>query len=202
MTAVSSASLRLYLIRHGETAWSISGQHTGRTDIALTARGESEAIELAPRLSKISFAHVLTSPLQRARQTCALAGLSAVAAINEDLAEWDYGSYEGARSEDIRKQRADWNIFRDGCPNGETPEQIGQRADRLIAYLRGLQGNIALFSHGQFGSVLASRWIGLPVLNAQHFYLGTATLSVLAYKAHYPDVAVIELWNASPNCGL
>lgn len=197
MTATSPAPLRLYLIRHGETAWSISGQHTGRTDIPLTARGEGEAVELAPRLSGVSFAHVLTSPLWRAQQTCALAGLGTAAAINSDLTEWDYGDYEGLRSEDIYQQHANWNIFRDGCPNGETPEQIGQRADRLIAYLRGLESNIALFSHGHFGCVLAARWIGLPVLNAQHFWLGTATLSILSYKPHHPDLAIIELWNAS-----
>lgn len=196
MTTRSTAPLCLYLIRHGETAWSITGQHTGRTDIPLTARGEGEAVGLAPHLSGISFAHVLTSPLQRARQTCTLAGLGAAAVITADLAEWDYGDYEGMRSVDIRQQHANWNVFRDGCPHGETPEQVCQRADRFIAHVRGLAGNVALFSHGQFGCVLAARWIGLSVLNAQHFSLGTATLSILTYDANHPEVAVIELWNA------
>jgi len=197
MTTKSSAPLRLYLIRHGETAWSITGQHTGRTDLPLTARGKEEAITLAPRLKEISFAHVLTSPLQRAQQTCALAGLGATAVINDDLTEWDYGDYEGMVSQDIRQQQPGWNVYRDGCPNGEMPEQIRQRADRLIAQVRELKGNIALFSHGQFGCVLAARWIGLLVLNAQHFYLGTATLSILSYKVNHPELEVIELWNAA-----
>ena len=131
--------LRLYLIRHGETEWSLSGQHTGRTDISLTVRGEDEAKELALRLQAIPFAHVLTSPRQRARRTCELVGLGPAAEIDPDLAEWDYGDYEGVRSVDIRKTRADWNLFRDGCPNGETPAQVSARADRLIARLRGLE---------------------------------------------------------------
>ena len=188
---------RLYLVRHGETEWSLSGRHTGRTDIALTARGEDEARELAPRLRDIQFAHVLTSPRQRARRTCDLAGLGAASAIEADLAEWDYGDYEGQRSVDIRKQRADWNIFRDGCPHGESPAQVSERADRLIARLRALDGNVALFSHGQFGCVLAARWIGLPLLEARHFALGTGSLSILGHDPHHPEVAVIALWNAA-----
>jgi broad specificity phosphatase PhoE len=191
------APLRLYLIRHGETAWSLSRQHTGRTDIALTARGEEEARQLEPRLRDIAFAHVLTSPLQRARQTCALAGLGAAAAIAADLAEWDYGDYEGRRSVDIHKTRANWNIFRDGCPHGEMPAQISARADRFIAYLRTLQGNIALFSHGHFGGVLAVRWIGLPLAAAQHFPLATASVSVLADDPHHGDVPIIAQWNVA-----
>ena len=165
---------RIYLIRHGETEWSLSGQHTGRTDIPLTARGEDEARELGQRLRDIQFARVLTSPRQRARRTCELAGLGPVAEIEPDLAEWDYGDYEGQRSADIRKARPDWNLFRDGCPRGEMPAQISDRADRLIARLRVLDGNVALFSHGHFGRVLAARWIGLPVSEGQHFLLPTA----------------------------
>jgi probable phosphoglycerate mutase len=191
------APARFYLIRHGETAWSLSGQHTGRTDLALTARGEDEARALAPRLREIRFAHVLSSPRQRARRTCELAGLAAAAAIEADLAEWDYGDYEGQRSVDIRKQRADWSIFRDGCPHGETPAQVAARADRLIAHLRALDGNVALFSHGQFGCALAARWIGLPLIEARHFALGTASLSILGHDPHHPEVAVIALWNAA-----
>jgi probable phosphoglycerate mutase len=192
-------SLRLYLVRHGETAWSLSGQHTGRTEIALTTHGESQARKLAPRLRDINFAHVLSSPRLRARQTCELVGLAAVATIEPDLAEWDYGDYEGERSVDIRKQRAGWNVFRDGGPNGEMPEQVAERADRLIARLRALDGNVALFTHGQFGCVLAARWIGLPIVDAEHFALGPAALSILSYDPHHPEVAVIASWNCAPN---
>ncbi|MFY9329096.1 MAG: histidine phosphatase family protein [Georgfuchsia sp.] len=199
MSSVVSQSmpLCLYLVRHGETEWSLSGRHTGRTDIPLTAHGEDEARELAPRLRNIQFTQVLTSPLKRAQQTCELAGLSPTAVIEPDLAEWDYGDYDGQRSVDIRKQRTDWNIFRDGCPQGEMPAQVSERADRLIAHLRALEGNIALFSHGQLGCVLAARWIGLPLVEAQHFTLGTASLSVLGHDSHQPEVAVIALWNAA-----
>lgn len=197
MTAAIPTPASLYLVRHGETEWSLSGRHTGRTDIELTARGEDQARGLAPRLREIRFAHVLSSPLQRARRTCELAGLGATAAIDAELAEWDYGDYEGQRSVDIRKQRADWNIFRDGCPHGESPAQVSERADRLIARLRALDANVALFSHGQFGCVLAARWIGLPLIEARHFALDTASLSILGHDSHHPEVAVIALWNAA-----
>ena len=189
--------LRIHLIRHGETEWSLSSRHTSRTDISLTARGEDEARALAQRLQEIQFTHVLSSPRQRARRTCELAGLGPTVEIEPDLTEWDYGDYEGQRSVDIRKQRADWNLFRDGCPHGEIPAQVSDRADRLIAHLRALDGNVAIFSHGQFGCVLAARWIGLPLDEAQHFSLGTASLSILAYDPHHPEVAVIALWNAA-----
>ena len=188
--------LHIYLVRHGETEWTFSGQHTGRTDIPLTALGEDEVREWGKRLCRIPFTHVLTSPGHRARQTCELVGLGKDAEIEPDLAEWDYGDYEGLRSVYIRKERPGWNVFRDGCPNGETPEEISVRADRLIARLRTKHGNIALFSHGQFGSVLAARWIGLSVVEARHFPLGTASLSILSYDPHHPEVAVIELWNS------
>ena len=154
---------RQYLIRHGETAWSLSGQHTGRTDIPLTEQGEQDARKLGERLHAVRFRRVFTSPLQRARRTCELTGLNEVAEIEPDLAEWDYGDYEGQRPVDIRKGRPDWNLFRDGCPRGESPAQVSERADRLIARLRTLEGNIAIFSHGHFGRVLAARWIGLRV---------------------------------------
>ena len=187
---------RLYLIRHGETEWSRSGQHTGRTDILLTARGEERARELGQRLRNIQFGRVLTSPRQRARRTCELAGLGAAAEIEPDLTEWDYGDYEGQRSADIRMQRPDWNLFRDGCPRGETPAQISDRADRLIARLRVLDGKVALFSHGHFGRVLAARWIGLPVGEAQRFLLETASLSILDHEHNNVELPVIALWNA------
>ena len=192
-------SLHLYLIRHGETEWSLSGQHTGRTDIPLTSRGEDEARELVPRLKGIPFAKVLTSPLQRARKTCELAGLGAEAVLEPDLMEWDYGAYEGKRSVEIHKLRTDWNVFRDGCPDGETPAQVTDRADRLISHLRSLDGNIALFSHGQFGSALAVRWVSLPLVSAQHFPLATASLSIFGFDALHPEVPVIARWNAVSN---
>jgi probable phosphoglycerate mutase len=190
--------LRLYLVRHGETEWSLSGRHTGRTDIPLTVRGEEQARELAPHLPLIQFSRVLTSPLQRARQTAELAGLGPAAQVEPDLLEWDYGEYEGLSSAEIRLQRSDWNVFRDGCPGGETPQHISDRADRLIAHLRQLTGNIALFSHAHFCCVIGVRWIGVPVVEGQHFALSTASLSILGYEVRHPEVAVIALWNARP----
>ena len=187
---------RLYLMRHGETAWSFSGQHTGRTDIPLTEQGEQDARGLAERLLALKFSRVFTSPLQRARRTCELAGLGKVAEIEPDLAEWDYGDYEGQRPVDIRKARPDWNVFRDGCPGGESPAQVSGRADRLIARLRTLEGNIALFSHGHFGRVLGARWIGLQIRQAQHLLLGTASVSILGYEHNKVEAPAIILWNA------
>jgi len=191
--------MSLYLIRHGETAWSLSGQHTGRTDIPLTARGEQEAQALGDGLRAVTFSRVFTSPRQRARRTCELAGLDAATEIEPDLVEWDYGDYEGQRSVDIRAQRPDWNLFRDGCPHGESPSNVSGRADRLIAGLRTLQGNIAVFSHGHFGRVLAARWIGLPVGQAQHFALSTASVGILGYEQNDTADAAIVLWNAVQN---
>jgi broad specificity phosphatase PhoE len=190
--------LRLYLIRHGETEWSLSGQHTGRSDIPLTTHGEEEARALAPWLRDVRFARVLCSPRQRARRTCNLAGIGAAAETAPDLAEWDYGIYEGKRSADIRRDNPDWNIFQDGCPGGEAPAAISDRADRLIASLHGLEGSIALFSHGHFSCVLATRWIGLPVIEGQHLSLSTASLSILGYAPNHPEIRVMALWNATP----
>ena len=196
MTTNLPMPLRLHLIRHGETAWSLTGQHTGRTDIPLTEKGEQDARELTERLQAVRFSRAFTSPRQRARRTCELVGLDAVAEIEPDLAEWDYGDYEGQRSVDIRKGRPDWNLFCDGCPRGESPAQIFERADRVIARLRALEGNIAIFSHGHFGRVLAARWIGLPVGQAQHFLLNTASLSILGYEHNLASESAIVLWNA------
>lgn len=198
MIAQPRRLLQLYFVRHGETEWSLSGQHTGRTDLPLTQHGEEEARALEPLLRAISFTRVLTSPRQRARQTCELVGLGPVSEIEPDLSEWDYGEYEGRRSIDIRLERPDWNVFRDGCPGGETPEQISSRADRLIARLLALDGNVALFSHGQFGCVLAARWIGVPAVEGQHFALGAASLGILGHEPSHPAVRVIALWNATP----
>lgn len=188
---------RIHLIRHGETEWSLSGQHTGRTDIALTANGEAQARALAPLLAGIRFDHVLTSPRQRARRTCELAGLGVQAQVDADLAEWDYGDYEGLRSADIRRRRPEWLIFRDGCPNGETPAQLAARVDGLLARLRALEGNIALFTHGHLGVSLATRWLELPLIEARHLQLSTASLSILAIDTQHFDTPVLASWNAT-----
>ena len=191
-----SESLHLYLIRHGETAWSITGQHTGSTDIALTVHGEEDARALAPFLQTVHFSRVLSSPLRRARKTCDLVGLGVEEESEPDLAEWDYGDYEGRRTVDIHQEKPGWSVWRDGCPHGETPTNISDRADRLLTRLRALSGNIALFSHGQFGAVLGARWIELAVIEAQHFALGPASISILTYESAHPNVPVIAMWNA------
>ena len=187
--------LRLHLIRHGETEWSLSGKHTGRTDLALTPRGEDQARALEPVLRGIAFDHVFTSPARRAQRTCALAGLGGPAEVEPDLTEWDYGDYEGRTSADIRQERPGWNVFRDGCPGGESGANVALRADQLIARVAALHGDVALFSSGQFGCSLAARWIGLPVLQAQHLLMGTASVSILAHNPAHPEQRVIALWN-------
>ena len=189
------APLQIYLVRHGQTEWSLSGQHTGRTDLPLTARGEDEARALEPRFRGLAFSHVLASPRQRARQTAALAGLGAAVTVEPDLAEWDYGDYEGQRSAEIRTRRPGWNILRDGCPNGESPAQIAARADRLVASLSSLTGKVAIFSHGHFGRCLAVRWIGLELAAVQHLLLGTACYGVLGHDPGHPENRVIAQWN-------
>ena len=193
-----SDATTLYLVRHGETEWSISGQHTGLTDIALTAHGEDQARALAPYFAKIHFAKVFSSPLMRARRTCELAGLGAAAQSESALVEWNYGDYEGRRSADIVKERPGWSVWADGCPHGETPAMVSERADRLLIRLRAIPGNVAVFSHGQFGSALAARWIGLPVGQGQHLELSPATVSTLSVARDHPDVPVISLWNSAP----
>lgn len=185
----------VYLARHGETAWTISRQHTGLTDLPLTERGERTARRLGERLKGLTFANVLTSPLQRAARTCELAGFKAVAEIEKDLVEWDYGQYEGRRTAEIRAERPDWELFRDGCPGGESPQQVSVRADRVVKRLREVSGNVLIFTSGHFMRVLATRWLGLePSVNCRFFMLSTASLSALGYEH---DVArpVIRLWN-------
>ncbi len=191
-------TLRLFLMRHGETEWSLSGKHSGRADIPLTNNGEAEARQLGDRIGTFSFEHVLTSPLQRARRTCELAGLLQPATVDVDLIEWDNGDYESRTPADIVATRPGWNLFRDGCPNGEMPEQISARADRLIQRLKKLDGNVALFSHSHLGRVLAARWIGLSVEHAQFLLLNTASLSILCYEHDRADQPAIELWNSAP----
>lgn len=187
---------QVYLLRHGETAWSLSGQHTGRTDLPLTANGERRASQLRGRLHGITFNHVLTSPLQRARRTCELAGLGGAVLVEPDLREWDYGDFEGRTTADIRTPHPGWEVFVDGCPHGESVEQISQRADRVLAGLRQRDGTIALFSHGQFLRALAVSWIGLPVRAGRHFALDTASISMLDYGHPDREVPAISLWNS------
>ena len=185
----------VYLARHGETAWTVSRQHTGLTDLPLTERGERTARRLEERLSGLTFAAVLTSPLQRAARTCELAGFKAVAEVDQDLVEWDYGQYEGRRTAEIRAERPGWELFRDGCPGGESPQQVSVRADRIVKRVRAVSGNVLIFTSGHFMRVLATRWLGLePSVNCKFFTLSTASLSALGYE-HDVTRPVIRLWN-------
>ena len=185
----------IYIARHGETAWTLTGQHTGLTDLPLTKAGERSARRLKERLRGIEFARVFTSPLQRARRTCELAGFGDVAEIDRDLVEWNYGEYEGRTGAEIRAERPEWQLFRDGCPGGESPQQVAARADRVVARLRQSPGNVLLFSSGHFIRVLAARWIGIePTVSARSFLLSTASLSALGYENDLSR-PVIRLWN-------
>jgi len=183
----------VYLIRHGETEWSLNGRHTGITDIPLTENGRNLAKRLAPVLATERIALVLTSPLERARKTCELAGLGAHAEIDRDLMEWNYGEYEGLTPKQIDAQAPGWMIFTDGCPGGESPAQVSARADRLVARVRSVEGDVALFAHGHIFRVFAARWLELPATAGCHFLLDTATLSILSY---YRNLPAIRRWNA------
>jgi broad specificity phosphatase PhoE len=191
---MSSPPPEIFLARHGETAWTISGQHTGLTDLPLTPRGERNARALGEVLKGVNFAHVFTSPLRRARQTCELAGFGRAAILDKDLVEWNYGDYEGKTTTEIHKQRPDWDLFRDGCPGGETAADVGARADRVIGKLRTSDGNTVLFSHGHFLRILGARWIQLDPTAGRYFLLSTAALSVVGYE-HTLEDPVIRLWN-------
>lgn len=184
----------VYLARHGETAWTVTGQHTGLTDLPLTERGESNARKLGERLSSMSFAKVFTSPLRRAMRTCELAGFGSVAEVDRDLVEWDYGEYEGRLTVDILKERPGWQLFRDGCPGGESPQQVAARADRVVKRVRAVAGDVLLFSSGHFLRVLATRWVGLEPLYGRSLMLGTASLSALSYENSLSQPA-IRFWN-------
>jgi len=185
----------VYLARHGETAWTLSGQHTGLTDLPLTEQGERTARRLGDRLRGMTFAKVFTSPLRRARQTCELARFGPVAEIDPDLVEWDYGKYEGRRGAEIRAERPDWHLFLDGCPGGETPQQVSVRADRVVSRLRAIPEDVLVFTSGRFMRVLASRWLGLePTANSRYFMLSTASLSALGYENDLSR-PVIRFWN-------
>ena len=184
----------LYLARHGETAWSLSGQHTGLTDLPLTEQGERNARNLGLRLAGLTFAKVFTSPLQRATRTCELAGFAAAADVDRDLVEWDYGDYEGLRTAEIHEKRPEWQLFRDGCPGGESPDQIGARADRVVGRVRAVRSDVLIFSSGHFLRVLAARWLGLEPVNGRLFMLKTASLSALGYENELSQ-PVISLWD-------
>jgi len=190
----SNVLLRIYLARHGETVWSREGRHTGRTDLPLTECGENNAERLREELSGLLFAKVLTSPLKRAKRTCELAGFGAVAEVDPDLVEWNYGDYEGVRTVDIRAKRPDWELFRDGCPNGESPPDIAARADRVVARVRTIEGNVLIFSSGHFLRVFAARWLGLEPVFGKYLMLDTASLSALSYEHDLCDPA-IRFWN-------
>ena len=191
---MSGALPRVCLVRHGETAWTSSGQHTGRTDIALTERGETDARELRARLQDMSFAKVLTSPLRRARRTAELAGFGERAEPDPDLMEWDYGAYEGRRTTEIQAERPDWRLFQDGCPGGETLHAVSMRADRVVSGIRVRGSDVLVFAHRDLLRILAARWLGLPAIQARHFSLATASLSVLSYD-HDLSEPVIRAWN-------
>ncbi len=188
--------MELYFIRHGETAWSLTGQHTGRTDLPLTPHGEAEACTLAPLLRDIAFDHVFVSPRQRARRTAELAGY-AHALVEPDLAEWDYGDYDGKLMAEIRAGRPDWNIYTDGCPGGELPEQVVARADRLIERWSQLTGRVAAFSHGHFARVVVTRWIGLPLTMGKNFAVDTASYAILDRDPARDHRPRIVKWNVT-----
>jgi broad specificity phosphatase PhoE len=191
--------LQIVLVRHGETAWSRTGQHTGHTDIPLTEAGEVQARRLAALLGRLPFTQVITSPLQRARRTCELAGLGAAAHVDPDVIEWHYGDYEGRTLADIRAERPGWTVFDDGCPGGESAAQVSARADRVVQRLGTLDGLVAVFSHGHFLRALAVRWIGLPLRTGRHLGLDTGSLTVLGYDHRDMEVPMISTWNAVSN---
>lgn len=184
----------VYLARHGETPWSLTGQHTGLTDLPLTERGEENARRLGEPLRRLTFAKVFTSPLRRAMRTCELAGFQSVAEVDRDLVEWNYGEYEGRTTVEILRERPAWQLFRDGCPGGESPQQIAARADRVVRQARAVAGNVLLFSSGHFLRVLATRWIDIEPVNGQSLMLSTASLSALTYESNLSRPA-IRLWN-------
>ena len=199
---MSKALPVVYLARHGETAWSLSGQHTGLTDLPLTERGERNARWLGERLRELNVVKVWTSPLQRAARTCELAGFGALAEVDPDLVEWDYGQYEGRRTVEIRAQQPDWQLFRDGCPGGEAPQQVSARADRVVQRVRSVVGDVLLFSSGHIIRVLAARWLGLePTSISRFLMLSTASLSALGYKRELSQ-PVIQLWNETRHVGV
>ena len=183
-----------YLARHGETEWSREGRHTGITDLPLTEQGERNAQRLRERLTGLLFVKVLTSPLQRAKRTSELAGFGGVAEVDPDLVEWNYGDYEGVRTDEIRANQPGWELFRDGCPNGESPADVAARADRVVARVRAIKGNALIFSSGHFLRMFAARWLGLEPITGKYLMLDTASLSALSYEHDICDPA-LRFWN-------
>jgi broad specificity phosphatase PhoE len=192
---MSSALPKLYLARHGDTAWTDSHQHTGRTDLPLNERGEEHARQLAGRLRRFSFSHVFTSPLQRPSRTCALAGFGAGAEVDRDLLEWDYGRFEGKLTSDVLKELPGWELYRDGCPDGEAPGDVAARADRFVARVHGITGNVLAFSSGHLIRMIAARWLGLPPGAGRHFFCDPASVGVLGFEHDRREQPVIRLWN-------
>jgi probable phosphoglycerate mutase len=191
---VSAALPVVHVVRHGETEWSLSGRHTGRTDLPLTARGEENARRVGELLAGRRFVRVFTSPLVRASRTCDLAGFGAAAETDPDLVEWDYGEYEGIKTKEILAARPGWQLYRDGCPRGESPADVAARADRVVARMRAAGGDVLVFSSGHFLRMLAARWIGQPPAAGAQLVLGTASLSALGYDHDLTEPA-IRLWN-------
>jgi broad specificity phosphatase PhoE len=194
---MSPAANDVWLIRHGETEWSRRGRHTGITDLPLTDAGRRAAEALVPVLARESFVRVLTSPLERARETCQLAGLGDRAQVDPDLVEWNYGDYEGLTSAEIRDRAPGWLLFRDGAPGGERPDDVSRRVDRVIARARAAPGHVAIVAHGHLLRSLAARWLGWPVAAGQHFLLDTATVNVVSA---YHEAPAIKRWNAPVDC--
>lgn len=200
MSVLSPQLPVIYAARHGETAWTVTGRHTGLTDLPLTQRGESNARRLKVRLRGLTLARVFTSPLRRTMQTCELAGFGAVAGRDRDLLEWNYGDYEGLTTQEIYQRRPGWKLFRDGCPGGESAAEVAARADRVVGRLRAIDAPVLLFSSGHFLHMLAARWLALEPAAGQFFFLGTAALSILGYE-HERDDPVIRLWNDCRHAG-
>lgn len=197
MKTASGSLPKLYLVRHADTAWTDSHKHTGRTDVPLNEHGLERARQLAERLRGLTFVRVFTSPLQRAVKTCELAGFAAAAEVDADLIEWDYGCLEGRRTSDVVKERPGWDLFRDGCPGGETPQQVATRADRFIARLRDVDGDVVAFSSGHVIRMIAARWSGLPPIAGRVFFCGPASVNVLGFEHDSRDEPIILLWNSS-----
>ena len=192
---MSSPLPQLYLARHGDTAWTDSHQHTGRTDLPLNDRGEEHARQLGERLREFSFARVFTSPLRRASKTCELAGIGKGAEVDNDLIEWDYGRFEGKLTSDVLKEWPNWELYRDGCPGGESPEDVAIRADRFVARVRGIDGDVLAFSSGHIIRMIAARWLGLPPAGGRVFFCDPASVGVLGFEHDSRDQPIIRLWN-------
>jgi probable phosphoglycerate mutase len=191
----SSSLPQLYLARHGDTEWTDSHRHTGRTDLPLNERGEEHARQIGEQLRRFSFSHVFTSPLQRASRTCELAGFGARAEVNRDLLEWDYGCFEGKRTSDVLKERPGWELYREGCPDGESPPDVAARADRFIARVHEIGGDVLAFSSGHIIRMIAARWLGLPPVAGRFFYCDPASVGVLGFEHNSLDEPLIRVWN-------